>query len=299
MKIIYTILGILLTFTTEVHCQEIETLKYEIQDLIKNKKSIVGVAINGMNATDTLSINGDVQFPMQSVFKFPIALATLSEIDKENLSLDQEIEINKDDLLPGLWSPIQEKYPNGTVLTLAEIIQYTVALSDNVGCDVLLKLLGGPEVVESYFSSLGFKDFAVKINEKTMQSNWELQFQNWTTPKEANKILVSFYENKNELLSKVSYDFIWKVMKSTKTGKNRLKGQLPKEITAAHKTGWSGKHKETGVTAAVNDIGIVFLPNGNYYIISVFITSSSESLETNEKIIADISRASWDYFMDK
>nr|WP_293294659.1 class A beta-lactamase, subclass A2 [Allomuricauda sp.] len=290
---------ILFTLTIQSYSQHNLNLRKKIDSIIQNKKAVVGVAINGLNIQDSISINGDKHFPMQSVFKFPIALTILSEIDKGNLSFDQEIEITKNDLLPGLWSPIQEKHPKGTVLTLAEIIHYTVALSDNVGCDVLLKLLEGPQTVEQYFSSLGFKDFAVKINEETMQNNWELQFLNWTTPKEANKILISYYENKNELLSKESYNFIWNVMKSTKTGKNRLKGQLPKEITAAHKTGWSGKHKETGVTAAVNDIGIVFLPNGDYYTISVFITSSSESLETNEKIIADISRASWDYFMNK
>jgi beta-lactamase class A/beta-lactamase class A VEB len=297
MRTINLILGIILIFTAQAHCQEIATLKNEIQDLIKDKKAIVGVAIKGINTRDTLSINGDKHFPMQSVFKFPIALTTLSEIDKGNLTLKQKIDIKKEELLPGLWSPIREKYPEGTTLTVAEIIEYTVALSDNVGCDILLKLLGGPQTVEQYFSSLGFEDFAVKINEETMQNNWELQFLNWTTPKEANNILVSFYENKNGLLSKESYDFIWKVMKNTKTGKNRIKGQLPKEISVAHKTGWSGKHKETGITAAVNDIGIVFLPSGNHYTISVFITTSSESLETNEKIIADISKAAWDYFV--
>jgi beta-lactamase class A/beta-lactamase class A VEB len=287
---------ILCTLTIQSYSQHKVILRKKIDSLIQNKKAVVGVAINGLNIQDSISINGDKHFPMQSVFKFPIALTVLSEVDKGNLSLDQEIEITKNDLLPGLWSPIQEKHPNGTVLTLAEIIEYTVSLSDNVGCDVLLKLLGGPEVVENYFFSLGFKDFAVKINEETMQNNWELQFLNWTTPKEANKILVLFYENKNGLLSKESYDFIWKVMKSTKTGKNRIRGQLPEETTVAHKTGWSGQHKDTGVTAAVNDIGIVFLPNGGHFYMSVFITDSFENLETNEKIISDIAKAAWDYF---
>ncbi|MEX0363013.1 MAG: serine hydrolase, partial [Allomuricauda sp.] len=96
-----------------------------------------------------------------------------------------------------------------------------------------------------------------------------------------------------------SYDFIWNIMKGTKTGKKRLRGHLPEETIVAHKTGWSGKHKETGITAAVNNIGIVFLPNGEHFTISVFVTESSESLEANEKIIADISKAAWDYFMEK
>lgn len=278
------------------NAQEIESLRSKIDRIISAQKVTVGVAINGVNAKDSLSINGHKHFPMQSVFKFPIALTILTEVDKGNLSLDQKIEIKKSELLPGLWSPIREKYPEGATLTIAEIIKFTVALSDNVGCDVLLKLLGGPQAVENYFSSLGFADFAVKINEETMQNNWDLQFLNWTTPIEANNILTAFYENKNGLLSSESHQFIWKVMKQTKTGKKRLRGQLPKEAVVAHKTGWSGKNKETGITAALNNIGIVFLPNEDYFTISVFITDSAESAETNEKIIADISKSIWDFY---
>lgn len=292
----FTFLTVIM-FLSQVQSQEIGTLKLKIDSILKTKNAIVGVAINGFNTKDTLSINGQKHFPMQSVFKFPIALAILAEVDKGNLSLDQKIEIKKSELLPGLWSPLREKYPEGASLTISEIIDYTVALSDNVGCDVLLKLLGKPEAVEAYFSSLGFTDFAVKINEETMQNNWDMQFLNWTTPREANNFLISFYRNNKMLLSKASYDFIWDIMKGTKTGKNRLRGQLPKGTVVAHKTGWSGKHKETGISAAVNNIGIVFLPNGEHFTISVFVTDSKEDLNTNERIISDIAKAAWDFFL--
>lgn len=204
--------------------QEIESLRKQMVEITNGKQAVVGVAINGMAITDSLSLNGARHFPMQSVFKFPIALTVLSEVDKGNLSLNQKIEINKDDLLPGLWSPIRQKYPEGTSLTLGEIIKYSVALSDNVGCDVLLRLLGEPKVVEDYFSGLGFMNIAVKINEETMQGNWHKQFLNWTTPKEANDILLTFYKNEKKLLSKESHDFIWGIMKGTTTGKNSIRG---------------------------------------------------------------------------
>lgn len=288
---------IFLIISLEVSAQNIETLKIQIADILSSKNATVGVAINGWETKDSLSINGQGHFPMQSVFKFPIALAILAEVDKGNLSLEQNIEIKKSQLLPGLWSPLRKKYPEGGTIALEEIIRYTVALSDNAGCDALLRLLGGPQALEDYFFQLGFKDFEVKINEEVMQNNWELQFQNWTTPKEANRILAAFWENKGNLLSKESHDFIWGVMKGTKTGAKRIRGHLPKATVVAHKTGWSGAHKETGITAAVNNIGLVFLPNGKHFAISVFVTDSSEDLDTNEKIIADVSKAAWDYFM--
>lgn len=287
---------VMILLSGQIYAQSMDSLKQDIMNIIKSKKAIVGVSINGISPSDTLSIHGDERFPMQSVFKFPIALMVLSEVDKGNLSLDQKVNISKDDLLPDIWSPIREKYPNGVVLSISEILQYTVSQSDNVGCDILLKLIGGPEHVESYFSKLEFKNIAIKINEETMQSNWDLQFQNWITPKESNAILLAFYRNTDHLLSPKSYEFIWETMKSTKTGENRLRGQIPEHTVVAHKTGWSGVHKVTGISAAVNDVGLVFLPNGDFFAISVFVTDSHEDTPANERIISDIAKLAWDYF---
>lgn len=284
-----------LFFTCQTFTQTTDSLRQTIQQIISTKNAVVGVSISANNGKDTLSFNGDRHFPLQSVFKFHIALVTLSQIDKGKFSLHQKITIKKKDLLPNLYSPIRDKYPDGTTLPLSEIIEYTVAKSDNVGCDLLLKLIGGPQAVENYFIKHNFKDISIKINEDTQQANWDLQFQNWTTPKAANEVLATFYYNKTKLLSKKSHAFIWKVMKATETGKDRLRGQLPNNTIVAHKTGSSGTNKE-GITAAVNDIGIVFLPNGKNYFISVFITNSKEDADTNAKIIANISKVIWEHF---
>jgi beta-lactamase class A/beta-lactamase class A VEB len=289
-----TLLFLLLTY--RVAAQTNASLRQKIQQIVSTKNAVVGVAIRGENGKDTLSLNGDRHFPLQSVFKFHIALAMLSQIDKGKFSLTQKITIEKKDLLPDLHSPIREKYPNGGLLTIAEILEQTVSASDNVGCDVLLRLLGGPEVVENYFTQHNVKDISIKYNEEQQQGHWNLQFQNWSTPKAANQVLAAFYLNSGMLLSKPSYDFIWKAMKDTETGKERIKKQLPPGTVVAHKTGSSGVNKE-GITEAVNDIGLVFLPNGKHFILSVFVTHSKENAATNEKIIADIAKATWDYFM--
>ncbi len=296
-KIQIIILFFLLPFSPSFG-QTIEGVKLKIQQILLNEKAEVGVAIRGKNAKDTLSINGDKHLPMQSVFKFHIALAVLSEIDKGKLSLNQVISIKQEDLLPNLYSPIREKYPKGTTLSLAEVLEYTVAKSDNVGCDILLKLIGGPRFVEDFFKKKGFQNISIKINESTMQNDWDSQFLNWTSPKAANQVLLAFYENSNNLLSKNSHRFLWKTMKATETGADRLKGKLPKGTVVAHKTGFSGTNKD-GVTAAVNDIGIVFLPDGNYFLISVFVSNSRENITENERIIANIAKTAWDYFKEK
>ncbi|MCC7317735.1 MAG: class A beta-lactamase, subclass A2 [Bacteroidales bacterium] len=267
---------------------------------MSNKNAIVGVSILGNNGKDTLSLNGDRRFPMQSVFKLHIALAVLSEIDKGKLSLDQTIEIGKDELLHAdFWSPLRDENPNGGSFTLEKLIQYTVSQSDNTACDVLIQLIGTPKTVEEYIKKNHIQEIQITFNEVDMQAKWENMFQNWTTPKAASETLKVFYENKNKLLSKRSYDFFWKTNRETTTGTSRIKGQLPKETIVAHKTGFSGTNKETGITAAVNDIGIVFLPQDEYFIISVFVTESMENMETNEKIIADIAKATYDFYTSK
>lgn len=294
-----TLLLLLLLFVTSCKTQYNKTdlLRNKIEQILSDKNAVVGVSIIGNNGKDTLSLNGDKRFPMQSVFKFHIALAVLSEIDKGKLSLDQKIQISEDELLPeDFWSPLRDENPYGGTFTIEKLIQYTVSHSDNTACDVLIRLIGTPKSVEEYIKKSGINDIQITFNEEDMQAKWENMFQNWTTPKAASETLKLFYENKNNLLSKNSYDFFWKTNKETTTGKNRIRGQLPNETIVAHKTGWSGTNKETGITAAVNNIGIVFLPNGQYFIISVFVSESKENFDMNEKIIAEIAKATYDFY---
>lgn len=277
-----------------------DLLKSKIEQILSDKKALVGVSIMGNHGKETISIHGDRRFPMQSVFKFHIALAVLSEIDKGNLALEQKIILAKEDLLPeDIYSPLRDENPNGGTFTIKKLIQYAVSYSDNTACDALIRLHGTPKTIEGYIKKSGIAEIQITFNEKDMQAKWENMFQNWTTPKAASETLKLFYENKNNLLSKNSYDFFWKTNKETTTGQNRIRGQLPKETVVAHKTGWSGTHKATGITAAVNNIGIVFLPNGDYFIISIFVSESKEDFDTNEKIIAEIAKAAYDFFMAK
>jgi beta-lactamase class A/beta-lactamase class A VEB len=292
-----TTLFLLLITSCQTSYKKTDLLRNKIEQIVSDKHAIVGVSIIGNNGKDTISLNGDRHYPLQSVFKFHIALAVLSEIDKGKLSLDQKIEIGKDELLPeDFWSPLRDENPNGGSFTIARLIQYSVSQSDNVACDVLIQLIGTPKTVEEYFKKKNIQDIEITFNEEDMQAKWDNMFKNWTTPKTASKTLKMFYDNENNLLSQESYDFIWSTMKETTTGKNRLQGQLPEEAVVAHKTGWSGTQKETGITAAVNNIGIVFMPNGEHFIISIFVTESKENFEANEKIISDIAKATYDFY---
>ncbi|MCD9615175.1 CGA/CIA family class A beta-lactamase [Chryseobacterium gleum] len=269
-------------------------LEQKINSIIKNKKSTVGVSVLGFENGFKYDKNGDKKLPMQSVFKFHIAAAVLNAVDQGKLSLDQKIMLNPSNLLENTWSPLRDKYPAGNVeIPLSEVIEYTVAKSDNNGCDILLRLLGGTQVVQKFMDSKGVKGFQIKYNEEDMHKDWNVQYENYSTTKSAADVLKKLYDGK--LLSKKSTDYLMKVMLSTSTGLNKMVEQLPKNTPVARKTGASGKNN-AGLTGAENEIGIVTLPNGKHYALAVFVSNSMETDAVNCRMISDISKEVWEYF---
>jgi beta-lactamase class A len=269
-------------------------LDQKINAIIKDKKATVGISVSGFKNGFRYNKNGDKKLPMQSVFKFHIAAAVLDFVDKGKLSLDQKVLLDQSNLLENTWSPLRDKYPNGNIeVSLREILEMTVAKSDNNGCDIMLKLLGGTETVQKFIDSKGVKGFQIKYNEAEMHKDWNVQYENYSTTTSAVDVLKKFYNGK--LLSEKSTDYLMKVMLTTSTGKNKLIGQLPENTPVARKTGASGKN-DKGLTGVENEIAIVTLPNGKHYAIAVFISNSTETDEVNCKMISDISKAVWDYF---
>lgn len=269
-------------------------LEQKINSIIKDKKATVGISALGIENDFKYNKNSDKKLPMQSVFKFHIAAAVLDFVEKGKLSLDQKIVLDKSNLLENTWSPLRDKYPTGNAgIPLSEILELTVAKSDNNGCDIMLKLLGGPKTVQKFMDSKGVKGFQIKYNEAEMHRNWNVQYENYSTTQSAVDVLKKFYEGK--LLSRKSTDYLMKVMLSTSTGLNKMVEQLPKSTPVARKTGASGKN-DAGLTGAENEIAMVTLPNGKHYAIAVFVSNSIESDAVNCKIVSDISKAVWDHF---
>lgn len=287
-------IGLLLLFASGFVFSQNAELDQKINTFIKDKKATVGTSVLGLEDGFAYNKNGDQKLPMQSVFKFHISSAVLDLVDKGKLKIDQKILIKKSDLAENTWSPIRDKYPNGNIeLPLSEIINYTVAWSDNNGCDILLRLIGGTQTVQKFMDSKGIKGFQIKYNEEQMHKDWNAQYENYSTTNSAVQVLKKLYEGK--LLSKKSTHFIMNIMLGTKTGLNKLIEQLPKNTPVARKTGSSGKN-EAGLTGAENEIAIVTLPSGKHYAIAIFVSNSTETDGVNCKIISDVSKAVWDHF---
>lgn len=287
-------LGLLFLLVSAFAFAQNSVLDKKINSIIKDKKATVAVSVLGFEDDFNFNKNGEKKLPMQSVFKFHIAAAVLDLVDKEKLSLDQKILLDKSNLLENTWSPLRDKYKDkNEEVPLSEIIDQTVAMSDNNGCDILLKLIGGTQTVQKFMDSKGVKGFQIKYNEEVMHKDWNAQYENYSTTNSAVQVLKKFYDRK--LLSKNSTNYLMEVMLGTKTGLNKMVEQLPENTPVARKTGASGKNKD-GVTGAENEIGIVTLPNGKHYAIALFVSNSTETDAVNCKIISDISKTVWDHF---
>lgn len=273
-----------------------EKLRNDIAKIIDGKNVTVGVALI-VDGKDTLTINNDFHYPTQSTYKFHLALAVLDYLHKNNISPDHKIFIKKEELLENTWSPIREEFPEGNIeMSIANLLEYTVSRSDNNGCDILFRFIGGPDVVDKYIRSLGVSEFAIATTEEEMHGPWEVQYANWSTPYTAAQVLETF--RTKDILPEEFHDFLWKLMTESPFGKNKIKALLPEGTIVAHKTGSSFRNAD-GLNAADNDMGIIQLPNGTYYSLVVFVADSMEDDATNSRIIADISKTVYGYLTGK
>ncbi|MDQ6528700.1 class A beta-lactamase, subclass A2 [Flavobacterium sp. LHD-85] len=278
----------------QVFSQGTNELRDQLQQIISSKSATLGVSIKSIEDKDTLSINGHLKMPMMSVFKFHIALAVLHKVDEGKLNLAQEIFVKKKDLKEDTWSPMKVDYPEGNVnLTLDKILRYTVSHSDNNGCDILIDLVGGTKYIQKFISDQGIKDFVIKMNEDQMKT-WKNLYVNTTTPMATTELLEKFF--KGEVLKEETTKYLYQIMVETSRGLTWMKAGLPENTELAHRTGISGTN-DNNLRVAMNDVGIVKLPNGKHFILSVYLKDITEKKEDTEKIIADVTKAVWDYFI--
>ncbi len=290
------ILSTFLIFVTSSQIFGQTELRQELENIIATKNATIGISIKNIDNKDTLNINGTLNAPLMSVFKFHIALTTLNLVDKRQFSLKQKIFVKKEELHENTWSPIRDEYPNGNMyLTLDQLLRYTVSHSDNNGCDILLTLIGGAEAVQKFINNQGIKDFTIKVNEQEMRT-WENLYINTTTPLATTELLEKFY--KGQVLKKKTTKYLYQMMVECSRGITWMKAGLPQGTELAHRTGISGIN-ENGLRGAMNDVGIFKLPNGNHISLSIYLKNITEEREDTEKIIADITKATWNYYTKK
>ncbi len=255
----------------------------ESQRIAGGAQGRAGVAAVIVEGGETVSVRGSERFPMQSVYKLPIGMAVMDQVERGVLRLDQAVRVGRAELVPAaLHSPLRDRFPKGDVdLSIRELLRYMVVESDGTACDVMLRVLGGAERVTGYLRRIGVRDMVVATSEMEMSRSHDVQYRNWATP-----------EGALTLLRKVRDPLLLQFMTETGTGPHRLKGLLPAGTVVAHKTGTSGT--SNGLTAATNDIGLITMPDGRHIAIAVFVSDSKADNEVREAVIARAAKAVWD-----
>ncbi|MFZ1699799.1 MAG: serine hydrolase [Pyrinomonadaceae bacterium] len=300
-------------------------LEQQIAKIAEEAKGKVGVAAVVLETGESAMFNGDQHFPMQSVYKLPIAMAVMDQVRRGELDLDAVIGVTKDDFIrPGMHSPLRDKNPNGGEFTIRELIRLSLVESDGTASDVLMNTAGGAVNVQAFLTQIGIRDISVNNTEKEIGRDWETQYENWATPAAGIKIL-RFVDaqcnpdrvGETQQPEELDQDMVTspdpcfdpkiavrpngddqlpneliEMLQVSVPGQMRIKGRLPQGLIVAHKTGTSGTRN--GITAATNDIGIISLPNGNHVAIAVFVSDSPADEKTREAVIAKIAKAAWD-----
>jgi len=269
-----------------------DSLQPQLLEIASLAKGRVGAHAVVLETGETLaSLNSRDHFPMQSVYKLPISMTVLKQVDEGKLKLDQKVRVTREDYVgPAAYSPIRDKNPSGTELTIDELLRYALSESDGTASDVLMKLAGGHIPVQMYVTDLPITDLIVLNTEKELSEDKTAQYRNSASPESAVALLRALWERRG--LSESSQALILKYMTESKPGAQRLKGLLPAGTIVAHKTGTSGTDK--GITAATNDIGVITLPNGKHLAIAVFVSDSPADEQTRERVIARIAKVVYD-----
>lgn len=240
--------------------------------------------------------------PMQSVFKYPLALTVLHLADTGKLlpsqqpgeaidvTLDRKIRFLPQDRIPRTYSPLQDRYPDANVdVSLRELIDLVAGQSDNAASETLLRIAGGPTAVEDYIRSLGIAEFQLQDGEQVLHRDPTAQYRNWMSPAAAVQLLERLV--RNPPLSPAANAFLLRTLTDSMTGPNRLRAGLPPGTPLAHKTGTSGQHN--GKAEATNDIGMITLPDGRRLFVAVFVTDAHADEATRDRVIARIARAAY------
>jgi beta-lactamase class A len=264
--------------------QQIRAIAHEAHGKVSVACSLPGSALN-------CDLNPNAHPPMQSVFKLPLAITVLHQVEQGALSLDQPVRfLPQDRILPHVYSPLQDQYPNaGVDVILRELLRLTVSRSDNVAADILLRLAGGPKAVNTYIAGLGISGFHLQDSEAALHREGSAQYRNWFEPAGAVQLLRRISDH--SLLTSEHTDLLLGWMTSDFRTK-RLEGDLPAGTHVAHKSGTSDV--DNGVAHATNDIGLISLPDGRRIAIAVFVTDSTADEATRERVIAQIARAAYD-----
>src|SRR3954447_19315429 len=136
-------------------------LTSELARLAAPAEGVVGVAAWRLDGRGPrVLVNADQAFPMASTFKVAVAGRILSEIDRGQISLDQQVPVPHAMMVESEGLASTFHYP-GVSVSVRDLLELMLTVSDNTATDVLTKLAGGPAPVTAWVHAQGVQGLRV------------------------------------------------------------------------------------------------------------------------------------------
>lgn len=267
-------------------------LERHLKNICDGAQGTVGLSVVHIESGKSISINGNTQLPLYSVYKLPLAITVLRDVEEKRLRLDQKVHVTPEEVAPGtagntaLWQkPVD--------VTIEQLLEYSISRSDNTSSDKLAQLVGGPLKVSERMRSLGFQNLDIHITSGEFMKN--RQNPNTGSADDLAKLLVQLHQGK--ILEADEVNLLRGFMQRATTGLKRLRGDLPRGTVVADKTGSGEPDAVTKFAKVTNDVGIISLPSGRGHLaIAVLVSGSKLPDAAQEKVIADLARAAYDAY---
>lgn len=252
---------------------------------IRNPKDIeaetggrLGVALVDRAGKLLLGFNRDDRFAMCSTFKAPLGAAILAGAEGGKFGLEGSIPFGKDDLLD--HAPVVKKNLKRGRMSMAELAAAAIEVSDNSAANLLLPMVGGPEGFTRFLRAHGDTVTRLDRNEPALNENAEGDPRDTTSPAAMAGLMATllFRDLKPE-----SADMLRGWLNTSTTGAKRIKAGLPEGWTSGSKTGSCG--------TAFNDVALVRSPQGEEYILAIYLDRPTVDAAAAEAAIAETARA--------
>lgn len=237
----------------------------------------VGVALRRQGGADVAGHRADERFPLSSTFKAPLCGAILARVDAGEDQLDSVIGYTAAELVT--YSPVTE---TRDAMTVAQLCEATITLSDNTAGNLLLDRVGGPE---------GFTEFLRAIGDHTTRlDRWETDLnegapgdpRDTTTPAAMAAALETLLFG--QALSEASRDQLEAWMRADQVADDLIRASLPGGWVIGDKTG-AGGYGSRSIVAVIRP------PQGDPWLAAVYLTGNAADMPTRNRAIARIGAA--------
>jgi beta-lactamase class A len=248
----------------------------ELDALERRHGGRLGVAI--LDGTKVISRRGDERFALCSTFKFLAAAFVLARVDRGEESLSRRVVYSKSDLVT--YSPTTEKHVEGG-LTINEICEAAMVLSDNTAGNLLLESFGGPAGLTSFARSLG--DTVTRLDRRETELNEATPGdpRDTTTPLAMLDMLRKTVLGNTLSPSSREQLIAWLV--ANRTGDKRLRAGVPKGWRVGDKTG-------SGSNSATNDMAVIWPPGRAPTLVTAYYTEARATDDERNAVLAEVGR---------